>query len=1749
MIRIWRSKWARLGLAAVLAAPVAVGLAPLSVSPVQAALGGTTTFEIDSNTVPNGVGATDWTNDPNVSVSNDANFTGSETVPTDVAPPSPPWLPNCTSSNSDTVFKNSTNISDPVFNQFELQSVPDKTDLCQSFFSYEVVDGGAREGNIIAYLGFTRRASNGDGSFYFLLSKGEDPNVRVDGDIGIQVDYGSQGQAQTLTVQTWEGSPVPTLGPRVNIPINDPNVELSPVELFAELAIDLTALGLAPNAYDLETPDQCLDFGYGRIISRTGNSPTATLKDDGEPTLLDFNLCGSIEIRKELTSAVPSTVAFPVTLDAPDDVTLPYPNSLLEVPGGTTNGGVAVDGNADPSPDAVPTGNPVVYSNVPPRPTGGYTVSENLTPELEASWNLVDIVCVNDSGTPDDPSDDVTTQTTSSTTPVFGVLAGEHVVCTITNEPAPVTVNVTKVVTPAGAGTDEGASWDINLTGEDSQPIEEGETISFTDIAAGNYVLSETDPANAPGEFPFDVVGWSCSINGGAADEELGASIALGLDPGDEADCTVTNELIPGPQISVTKTANPDSFQEPDGVVVYSVTVTNPGTEALTVTELTDDVSLNGGPVTTLDLSSDTPVAAAGGTVTANTCDTLVFGLSIDGGGQRSCTFTVAYSDRNAGDVIDDTVDVTGTDVFGRTVSASADATVTVTDALPVILVDKQNAQPDTIVAPGGLATYTLVVTNGPDAVEDLTITEVSDVLTVNGGAFGAVDITTVGGAVTATTCNTLIGTVLAPGESTPLCSFTIDTTDLGALAQDDVLVNTATVTGEDDEGNEATDDDPAQRTVLGEAPAIDVFKTDNGAVIQEPGEVVTYDIDIFNLGATEALTITQIVDEVAFNGNPIGSITITDGSIVSTLPDGMLVDADSCEALIGTQVAPGGSTSCTISLDLPANADDAYSDLVTVSAVDETGDEVEGDSPADTPAAGVNPVVDIVKTADPTSVLETGGEVTYTLVITNDSVESDPLTLISLSDDRFGDLFDDANPLATAGADPCNALQGVVVAPGDSVDCTITTTLVGDFGSDHTNIASVTGVDDEGDEASDADDAVVTFLNVPPTVDVTKTANPTSVPESGGDVIFTVSVQNTSDEVVTVTVLTDDVYGDLAGQGTCVLGAVLQPDATYTCSFTKFLSQQEAETSHTNTVTGTVTDDDGSTATDDDPETVDYDLIPPTVEITKTDNDATVPEPGGTVTYELTITNDSFEAVTVTSLIDTITYEDPAQVIVVNLLDEADMAAKGVTDSDCAAAVAGGLAPGEVVNCSFDLALVGNVQIVRDVVAVSVVDNDQQTDNDEDDEATPITDVPPAIGIVKTANPTLQKVGGNVTYTFVISNLSTVEDLTLLTLVDDKFGDLTAECEIAGVVLTPNNGVAGGTDETTCTIVRAVNGTSGTDHVNVATISGADDELLEELENPENEAVPVTASDDAVVRLATPGISIVKSDDVDTVLPGAQFNYILTVANTGDIETGAVTVVDDVGGIAGDPLSVVSASGTGWTCAVSPADVVTCTHASLAVGETAAPITLRVQVRADFVGTTIPNVASVSAAPPIDVPVEDEDDEATPVTPEADVAIQKSVSNANPDRGASFDWILQVANNGPNEAANLVVSDAVPAPLVVTDVTSADFSCSRIGNSVTCTRAALAVGATGTISIRVAVPVDAAAGPITNIGSVSATTPDPNLTNNSDDATATVPPVVVLPPVLPATGGDVAPFLSIAALILGVGTVVLMSSRRRRTS
>jgi uncharacterized repeat protein (TIGR01451 family) len=178
--------------------------------------------------------------------------------------------------------------------------------------------------------------------------------------------------------------------------------------------------------------------------------------------------------------------------------------------------------------------------------------------------------------------------------------------------------------------------------------------------------------------------------------------------------------------------------------------------------------------------------------------------------------------------------------------------------------------------------------------------------------------------------------------------------------------------------------------------------------------------------------------------------------------------------------------------------------------------------------------------------------------------------------------------------------------------------------------------------------------------------------------------------------------------------------------------------------------------------------------------------------------------------------------------------------------------------------------------------------------------------------------------------------------------------------------------------------------------------------------------------------------------------------------------------------------------------------------------------------------------------------------SPQADLAIVKTASTANPQLGSSpsFSYTLTVTNAGPDVAQNVVVTDSVPATLTVTGVTTPDFTCVTSGNELSCTRPSLVVGGVAVITVAVVLKADVVSEvQIINSAFVSADTPDPNLSNNSHVAAVTptgdqesAPPQPPTPdPTLPSTGGDARYLVEVAFGLLAAGLFVAQLARRRR--
>src|SRR5205814_1924875 len=105
------------------------------------------------------------------------------------------------------------------------------------------------------------------------------------------------------------------------------------------------------------------------------------------------------------------------------------------------------------------------------------------------------------------------------------------------------------------------------------------------------------------------------------------------------------------------------------------------------------------------------------------------------------------------------------------------------------------------------------------------------------------------------------------------------------------------------------------------------------------------------------------------------------------------------------------------------------------------------------------------------------------------------PVTITTLKDSVYGDL---------AGDTDCKV--GTIRSEERRGGKASSEWVEGDFSGDaHSNTFTGKAVDNDNTEATDTDTATVSFSDVAPEITVTKTADPTSVPDTVPDVSVTV--------------------------------------------------------------------------------------------------------------------------------------------------------------------------------------------------------------------------------------------------------------------------------------------------------------------------------------------------------------------------------------------------------------------------------------------------------------------------------------------------------------------------------------------------------------------------------------------------------------------------------------------------------------------
>ena len=278
-------------------------------------------------------------------------------------------------------------------------------------------------------------------------------------------------------------------------------------------------------------------------------------------------------------------------------------------------------------------------------------------------------------------------------------------------------------------------------------------------------------------------------------------------------------------------------------------------------------------------------------------------------------------------------------------------------------------------------------------------------------------------------------------------------------------------------------------------------------------------------------------------------------------------------------------------------------------------------------------------------------------------------------------------------------------------------------------------------------------------------------------------------------------------------------------------------------------------------------------------------------------------------------------------------------------------------------------------------------------------------------------------------------------------------------------------------------------------------------------ELLPADNADSDTITVGTlADLSILKTR-TGTLLAGTPATYTLDVTNLGpSVSRAPITVRDP---IPAGTTFVSASGGPDWApCGLGTgvdANVVICTYTNdLAVGAPAPQISITVDVASAATGT-ITNTATVSGTT---VDPNTGNNQATnigTVTTKGDLRIDKQATGLL-QAGLPATYRIRVDNDGPSDALNLTITDTLPTGLTyvsATSVTPAEpggWVCTPALDlrSFACTLPSLAardlpvVDGFATVDITVNVASDVQ-GQVVNTANVSSTTPDDNLTNNTD--------------------------------------------------
>lgn len=861
-----------------------------------------------------------------------------------------------------------------------------------------------------------------------------------------------------------------------------------------------------------------------------------------------------------------------------------------------------------------------------------------------------------------------------------------------------------------------------------------------------------------------------------------------------------------------------------------------------------------------------------------------------------------------------------------------------------------------------------------------------------------------------------------------------------------------------------------SQKPVVEDKPQLSVTKTTD-ATSAAQGSEIPYTITVTNSGKGDAKNV-DIVDAL-----PEGL------EYVSSSPAATNIDGNTVTWTV--DVASGQTIVRTIVAKVTGDVDTSIENSVSVTNPD-GGDPI---APPDVPKIDVTDpdagkdVVDLsISKASSVDAAKTGDEITYTVTVFNKGGK-----------DAADVTVTDALPAGlsfTSATEGANAANGIVSWTG-SVPAlgSVSFDIVAKVTAKNATLVNTAVATHEGSQITSEPTTVAVASDTPspdtkPEISVTKTTDVKST-APGTLVPFTITVSNTGDGDAKDVAVADALPAGLEYVSSTPSGTF--DEATNTVSWTVDVAAGgQTVCVVTARVAGDATGALENSVTVTDPSDPDNPVTPPDVpkvDVTDPDPDAqpsvslaktasaSTTVPGGQITYTLSLTNTGTVDAEGVALSDAL----PAGSSFVMASDGGTCENGTVSwtldvpvgqQKDVTVTVSAPASSGSMMNTA--QAVLGDTTVKSDTVTTAVKEEDSGDSGK------------PQLSVSKTTPVTQALPGSVVPYTITVTNTGDGD------AVDAKVVDeLPAGLEY--VSSSPVGAVEGNKITWTVT-VKAGESTVRTLNARVTATDGQSIENSVTVTDPKDPDNPVTPPDDPEITVpeeAKP--SAVLSVDASTAKTGDTIRYTLTVTNATKSDANGVQAVQklpvgvsfqtasDGGVYAPDGAPVETASSNEGLSFAADADndagTVTWTMDVAAGTSVSRVVSAKVAAQSGSLVSSadlLHNGKTIAVTPVSTTVLTDGSATGTPK-----ISVSKTTSAAEAAPGAQIPYTITVRNTGDGDAANLTVTDALPASLAYVSSSPAGSYDSGT-NKVTWTIDSLAAGQSVTRTIIAEVAADA---------------------------------------------------------------------------